>query len=202
MGRPSTYLLIFGLCSWVVPCVAYAEGTSSAQFHFRTGYFHDGFSGPVNGSIDTFAAVDLEYEILTSSHASYTIGTTLIYELMTARVHYSGVNIGRRYYLLGGGMSYDYTDSVTAQQIVSIPKWRAYAGAVAGVSQVSVRYLSSAFQTQSSLIEIGSNMGGIYQLTKAIGLELQLGVSLGFGFTTVSVNAFNIRTLLGGTYYF
>ncbi|MEO5969696.1 MAG: hypothetical protein ABIQ95_07185 [Bdellovibrionia bacterium] len=180
----------------------YADGATVSQFHFRMGYLNTGFSGVLTGSFSNINAFDLEYEILTSSHASFTLRTTLVYDISNARVLYSYTGIGRRFYLFSNGMAYDFSDSSTGDQVVSNPQWRTYVGGDFGLSQVVVKSFGTVLQTQSALVEFGPNVGGIFQLSKSFGLELQLGLSLGLGFSSVSVSAVTVRSLIGGTYYF
>jgi hypothetical protein len=187
---------------FVAPGLIYAEGNTTSQLHYRVGYLGTSFSGVLTGSISNFNSFDLEYEILSSSRVSFSLRTTLVYDVTNARVLYSYTGVGRRYYFLSNGMEYDYSDPNSADHVISIPKWRAYAGGDFGISQVVVKSFGAVLQTQSALVDFGPNLGGIFQLSKAMGLELQLGLSLGLGFTTVSVSAVTFRALLGGTYYF
>jgi hypothetical protein len=200
MRKPS--FLVLSLCLLGASNSACADSTTTSQFHFRMGYLNTGFSGVLTGSFSSINAFDLEYEILTSSRGSFTLRATLVYDISSARMLYSYTGIGKRYYLFSNGMAYDFSDSSTADQIVSIPKWRAYAGGDFGISQVVVKSFGTVLQTQSALVEFGPNVGGIFQISKSLGLELQLGLSLGLGFSSVSVSAVTMRGLLGGTYYF
>ena len=194
--------LVVALVTLSSPATSFAAEATTSQFHFRIGYLNTSFSGVLSGTISNLNAFDLEYEIFNSNTSAFTLRTTLVYDLPRARVLYSYTGIGKRIYVFSDAMAFDYSDTVSADQIIAVPKLRTYLGGDFGISQVVVQSFGAVLQTQSSLVEFGPNLGAIYQLTKSLGLELQVGISLGLGFSTVSVNGITMRAFAGGSYYF
>jgi len=181
--------------------LVYADDSNSAsQFHFRTGFVEAKVSGVVTNSFRLSLPIDMEYELFRSTRSSYTLRMMIGYDISGARIPYIYTGIGRRFYFSSTGMEVD--ESGSGMRVVSMPLWRYYFGGDIGLSQTTVTSFGTVLQSQSVGLDLGPNAGIIYQLTKSFGLEFQGGVNFALGFTTVSVNTFTYRALLGGTYFF
>jgi hypothetical protein len=126
----------------------------------------------------------------------------LVNDFSDGRVVYAYSGVGKRYYILSGGIRYDYSNNNSSEQLISFPKWRAYLGGDLGISQLVVQVLSLTTISSTALLEFGPSAGAIFQYDKSFGLELAGGLSAGLGFAGLSTSALTARFFIGGSYYF
>ena len=158
------------------------------------------YSGPVTASFSTFPAIELEAELFISSKMSTIIKTVFAMDLGKAKVFYSGVAGGQRFYFSGPSMLFDRQEGDF--QIESYRPHRFFGGYEVGVAQVLVQEFTPALSIVSSIAELTGTFGYNYQMNKSIGLEVATSFGYGFGFSTVAVTGFNMRFTGGMTYYF
>ncbi|MBC7692645.1 MAG: hypothetical protein H7222_12865 [Methylotenera sp.] len=176
-----------------------------AQFHFRTGPLSATLSGKaaeVSGGrgFSVSNTIDLDGEVFTSSRDSYVIRGILAHDLASAQTMYAYMGVGRRFYLWSNGMVVETMEKGTS--VTSVPKWRYYVGADAGFARVVAFNYGPVLEVASTLIDIGVHGGAIYQMTKSLGIDLHLGKSMGFGFSSVTVGCSTTRMFLGLSYFF
>ncbi len=176
---------------------AYADGR---QFHLRSGLIKGSYSGPVNSSFSTFPSIELEAELFFSSKVSTIIKSIFAMDFGKAKVFYSGVAGGQRFYFSGPSLYFSRSEGDF--EIQSYSPHRFFGGYEVGVSQVLVQEFTSAFSVVGSVAEFTGTFGYNYQLNETLGLELVTSFGYGFGFTTVAVNGFNMRFTGGVSYYF
>ena len=178
-----------------------ADETHTSQFHFRTGYLMGSVSGGlISSSLQIPVAVDLEYERFNTIRSSYYFTTSVSYDSGRGRVPFSYVGVGKRYYLSSVGTLVDATDGV--QRVVVTPRFRYYLGGSVGFGQLVVKTVGASLEAESSLIALGMSLGGIYQITRSLGLEASVGVTGGLGFTAVAVNILATQAVFGVVYGF
>ena len=164
----------------------------SAQFN--------GLGNNANGAISVPNSLDLEYELIRSRNLSFLFRTIIAFDLKTGVLPYAYTGVGARYYLWSDSRGYDHAQE--GIQIKKSPTFRIYLGPELGLSQVVIKQYTPVVQTTSALLEAGGNLGLIYQLSSVIGLETQVGYSLGFGVSTITVGASLLKALVGLNFYF
>lgn len=181
---------------------AHAGETSigSNQLDVHLGMVSGSFSGlNISGSFSVPMSIDVGYEVFSSAKKSTIFRGILSNDLTTSTIAYSYVGVGRRFYFNSTGMGFESSDDFN--QISIIPKRRYYAGIELGSSQVMVKQFGPTLQTQSSLIDFGANVGTIFQVSRTVGIDAQLGLGFGYGFSAVSVSGTITKFLLGVTYF-
>jgi hypothetical protein len=175
----------------------------TTQAHLRAGLLSLSYSTPnggVSGSHSIATTLDAELELFSSPRASYLLRGVFGLDVAQGRLPYSYVGTGRRYYLFTSGLAQEHEDEVA--RVASIPKWRFYAGGELGVSQLEVQRLGSIYQVNSVLLELGAQAGTIFQLTRAIGLEVQAAYGWGYGLSSVSVRSSGLKGFVGASFSF
>jgi hypothetical protein len=176
---------------------AFAEGK---QLNVRAGMLKGSYSGPVEASFTTIPSVDVEMELFQSSKVSTLVKANISFDIGKAKVFYSGVGAGQRFYFGGPGMLVDRIEGAYTIEAYAVDRY--FAGWEVGIAQVLVKEFTASYSVVGSVLELGAMGGYIHQLSKSLGLSVALGAGFGMGFTTVSVNGINIRANLGLTYYF
>jgi hypothetical protein len=178
---------------------AFADSeTTTGIVHIRFGYTGGNFSSTdkaVSGSFNVPTTLDAEYELPRGPKTSLGFRFTLAHSLSQSQTYYMGTSVNGHYYLLsglGGSRANEGEFSVE-----STPLWRLYVGWTAGISKVLVQSLGDVYEADSTLIEGGGNAGAMYQLSQTVALDLQLGATIGYGFSSVSVGAYILRAVLG-----
>lgn len=173
---------------------------SESQFHIRFGAIKAVFWGSDSGEFFVPTMLDLEYETFLSNTHSLIFRSMLAMELETAKPYYAYSGAGMRYYLGSKGMLVESQGEGVA--ISAIPKVRYYAGWDAGVSQAIIQSLGRILQISSTMIDIGGNVGVIYQVDRKFGFEFHAGATSTQGFSSVSVVGVTVRATAGITYQF
>ena len=184
---------------WGSPVVFAADFGSKSQLHIRTGQVSGSFSGATSGSLISSTGLDLEYEVFQNRHRALLFRSAAFFDLKQNRAIYTYAGMGSNYYFLSTGPLVDTTDGAT--QFTVTPKYRYYWGWDLGLSQSEVvpKVIGATYTTN---IDGGLHLGAIYQATRAIGVEAQLGYSRGYGFTTVSAATSVLKMLFGVSVYF
>ncbi len=191
------------ICLWLASCpLAHAE-SSDNQLHFRGGLVSGNFSGAADSSTGNFSianSIDIEYELIRARNLSFLIRTIFSYDLKFAVLPYAYSGIGLRYFLWSNSRGYD--ESQDGIQIKKKPNLKFYLGPEIGVSEAIVRQYTDVVQTTTALAEVGGNLGAVYQINNNLGIETQVGYSMGFGLSTVIVGATLFKAFLGLGVYF
>ncbi|MEO5666799.1 MAG: hypothetical protein ABIR96_01940 [Bdellovibrionota bacterium] len=186
-----SYLLLLGS-----PCV----WSNGKQLNVRVGMLKGSYSGPVKASFMTIPSVDVEMELFQSSKVSTLVKANISMNISKAKIFYSGVGAGQRYYFGGPGMLVDRIEG--DYTLEAYARNRYFAGWEVGVAQVLVKEYTATYSVVGSVVEFGAMGGYIYQVSKTLGLSVGVGGGFGMGFTTVSVNGINIRMNAGLSYIF
>lgn len=177
--------------------LAHAEGK---QLNVRAGMLKGSYSGPVKASFMTIPSVDIEMELFQSSKVSTLVKANISFDIGKAKVFYSGVGAGQRFYFGGPGMLVDRIEGAYTLEAFAVDRY--FAGWEVGVAQVLVKEFTASYSVVGSVLELGAMGGYIHQVSKTLGVSVGVGAGFGMGFTTVSVNGINIRANVGLSYYF
>jgi hypothetical protein len=180
--------------------VSAAELTQGSQFDFHFGMLSASFTGPspqTTGSFSVTNTLGLAYESFSSAKSSYVFSSVLAYSLAKAQVDYMGVGFGRRFYLGSDGMAFEAVDKGVS--IVSVPTWRYYAGFDGNVAMVDALDVTSSYIVEGAVFDLTGEFGIIYQLSRNVGLNFEVGLSYGFGFSSVALGEQSKRFLVGFT---
>ena len=149
-------------------------------------------------SFSLFTGIDLGFEFFISNKASWNIRGTFVEDMQRSRLLYMYAGIGRRFYLFSNGF---YRSSIQDNRTINIvPRWRYYIGADVGIARVVNGNYGSVFEIASAVVEAGGHGGMIYQISQKIGVEAQVALSIGLGFSTVSLTSTTTRFLVGGVF--
>jgi hypothetical protein len=65
-----------------------------------------------------------------------------------------------------------------------------------------VKSFGPTVQAVANMVDLGFNVGGIYQLTESFGVELHGGLAFGYGMSSTHANGHTERLMIGATYFF
>lgn len=189
-----------GLLSGVSSLTCRADETLDNQFHFRTGITSIKVSGVVSSTVPSSTILDLEYEHFTDLRSSYFLRAIFDFDKTNNKLPYAYIGGGRRFYLSALGTTVDAANG--SDRVSAVPTWRTFVGGDLGISQVFVENVGQVLEATSADIELGAHAGAIYQVSKKIGIELNLGARMGFGFTAIAVNILVLQGFVGVAYAF
>lgn len=179
---------------------SWALNIKNSQFHFRTGMLNGKYSGIFEGDFQVSSALDLEFEFFVANDGSVIFRLTQAMDNPDSRPFYTYAGSGFRKYWRSKGMS--STQAAEGVIIESIPKWRFYVGGDMGIAQVLVRSFGPNVQSVANMLDVGLNVGTIFQVSKKFGLEAHAGATYGYGISSTPTNGSTIRMLFGASYYF
>lgn len=171
-----------------------------SQLHVRFGLLQGHYTGPENGDFTIPNAFDLEYEIFKANQQSLIFRSIIAMELKTSKPYYTYYGSGYRFYFGSKGMQVEKADENIS--VSSLPRWKYFAGVDVGISQAIIRSLGKVLQVVSTMVDIGVHGGVSYQIDRRLSVELQLGVTSGQGFSSISVIGYSLRALGGLAYHF
>ncbi|MEQ1875609.1 MAG: hypothetical protein ABL958_03120 [Bdellovibrionia bacterium] len=178
--------------------MAFAD--DNTQLHVRTGLLDGKYFGATSGDFQVTSTLDIDHETFIANRRSRVFRAILGIDLISAKPFYTYAGTGMRFYVNSKGMRFDRSDDQYA--LMSYPRYRYYFGWDAGIAQVIVRSLGKVLQVVSSMIDIGVCGGAVWQVDRDFGIDLHVGVTSGYGFSSVAVVGYTTRALLGMTYYF
>jgi hypothetical protein len=190
--------LFFYLLFAFVGSIAWSTN-GEKQIHLREGIVLGSYDGVVTSELSTTAIFDLEYEVFLDNTTSYFIRSMMTMDFDKSAVDYQYLGGGMKYYFLSKGMFFNTITKGTG--IVSMPRWRFFAGWAIGTSTVRLQDFGELLQVSSSTFEVGGQIGTIYQVWKSLGVELQYSADVSTGFTSVSVGGSVHRIMFGITYF-
>lgn len=193
------YILLICHCLLAVN-IAVAEEKSDHQIHFREGLIKGSYDGVISNELESQTILDMEYEVFLANRKSYYFRTTLGMDFDKNIIDYSYLGGGMRYYFSSKGMFFNTIKRGTGIQ--SRPRWRFYVSWAVGTSTVVLQTLGEFLQVNSSTVELGGNIGTIFQIYKNIGIEAQYSFDVSTGFTSISVGGSVHKATLGLTYFF
>jgi hypothetical protein len=193
LSSPSVLLLT--LWTSFAAHAAAASGTGDVQTHLRIGVVNGTFTGSADGSFNVPSSIEGEGEYLYGNRFSSFARATLSLESSSGQFKYIFMGLGQRYYLFSrsGAIESDHEGVLVEIR----PRMRYFIEGVLGISQVQIKAVTSTLIAQSTLLEYGAGAGLIYQISKTIGIEGNLGIAKGFAVSSVSVDALIVRGLLG-----
>jgi hypothetical protein len=176
--------------------------TGVGQAHFRNGFYNASFkgNGEANGSFTLDRVMDFEYENIISNRQTFLVRGILGVEVKTAQVKYAFGGFGQRYYFNSNALQWKVMEN--GLMMSYIPRLAFYMGWDFGISQVQVINYGPVLSAYSTLIEYGASGGVIYNIYKTIGLEGQLGMSYGNGFSSVAVTSQIVKMYIGVSMFF
>jgi hypothetical protein len=179
-----------------------AHGDDQRQFQIfvRSGMIEGSYAGVFSGSFRVNLAFDIGTEYHVASDGSVLVRFIQALDSPDSVPFYTYAGTGMRYYFKGRGSYVVQSDETTF--ISSRPKWRTYMGGELGIAQVIVKSFGPVIQSVANMLETGGNVGAIYQISEKIGIEAQIGGTLGYGISSTSVSGSTFRIFLGGTYFF
>ena len=71
-----------------------------------------------------------------------------------------------------------------------------------GVSQVIIESFGDVLQIIGSMFELGVGVGANHHITRDFSVQARVGISTGYGFTSVGLIGVTGRALVGAAYYF
>ena len=169
------------------------------QIYFKTGMLKGMYSGPRSVGFTVIPTMEAEMEFFFSSAKSEIVKLVNAYDLSEAKNNYTYIGYGNRYYL--GGPAINFSAQEFGVDYKSGVGMRYYVGWDAGIAHVLVLGATSSLDTTSALFQLGITGGLIYQISQSLGLDISLGSTYGFGFTTVSVGGLSLRGMFGVTYF-
>lgn len=189
--------LSFGV--FITPTVAMAK-TRASQLHLRTGLVYGDYGGQFSGNFSVPTALDIDYEVFTHNNRSYHFRFTQAIQLPDSVPFYTYGGGGYRFYFDSKGIVGNQSEPGIL--ISTSPRWRYCVGVDAGIAQVVVQTFGSIVQAVSNMLDIGVNGGLMYQVGENLSLELQVGGSFGYSFSSVPEQGATGRLFLGGAYFF
>jgi hypothetical protein len=171
-----------------------------SQMAYRLGPIAGDYSGPIDGNFFVPGGIDLEYSMFTGNSSSFFFRTTIALELPESKPFYVYAGTGIRYYLNSKATSIDRNEDDFTLSI--IPTRRYYWGFDFGVSEAIVESFGTLLQAVSAMIDLGAHAGATFQISEKVGIDVLLGLSGGFGFSSVGVTGLTSRALVGMTYSF
>lgn len=199
---PSTSLTVALLAgAFVVPQAAQAmDDAPQLELHLLTGSDSGHAQGSnINGTLTISDPVELQVELFSSLRSSTYFRNLIAYNFSSSVLNYLGFFVGRRIYLGSNGARYDQGED--GVEVVSQPRWRYFLGADVGFTEIAAATVGSVLTVPSSQFELGASAGIIYQVSKNVGIELQVGGGYGFGISDVQINTAIERLDLGLTIY-
>jgi len=186
----------------LVPLILISEMSwaKDSQVHFRVGYLEGRFGGLFTGQFQIDAAMDIDFEIFLDHNTSYHFRFIQGLDSESSRPFYTYAGLGLRRYVLGRGRALGQaTDHVS----VSVqPTLRVYVSGDLGVSQVLVKSFGPTVQAVANMADISASVGAVYQLTRHFGVEVQAGMSYGYGISSINASGQTQRLMIGMTYFF
>lgn len=196
--------LFFGLLVIFSSSAALANVSSKyydQQLHVMLGAFSGGYRGyQVSSSFVQPDAIRIEYERILKRNYSAFVHTQIVFGLDTGKMNYFNIGAGIRYYLQPNAMAYSLVEG--GLWLNHVPKWRAYIGTEVNLSQVLVKNVTELLTISPAVLEGGGHLGCIYQVSPLLGLEGQVGLSVGYSLSTVSLFATGVRIQGGVSYFF
>ena len=189
---------ILSVLALLVATTANAEDDfRNHQLHVRTAMLNTSISGGgVTKSYSVSNTLDFEYEVFTNSKSSTSFRGILAHSLTLARTVYAFMGVGKRNYFGSTGIVGHLSGN--GFEVDHVPKKRYYYGFDLGYSSGVITVLKGTpFQTVTSMIDVGVMVGFMYQLSRSIAIDTQLGFSYGYGFSGVAAAAQTQRMLIG-----
>lgn len=187
------------------------------QFSFTTGMIQGGYSSPLvqqtsDGEVDEsnttdelsggFSVVPSLQAVLEvfpdSFRSSLFAKTNIAMDSATGKMKYNYLGVGQKVYYSGYGIPRSFTESGFTYK--ADPKTRKYYGWDVGLSRVLVASFSTSLSAVSTALDFGGHWGMIKMMGESWGLNVEVGASYAFGFSTVAVSGTNIKIFVGGTY--
>lgn len=187
------------------------------QFSFTTGMVQGSYSSPLvsqdadgevsesntvdqlNGGFSVVPSIQGTLEIFPDSFRSSMFAKTVIaMDSATGKMKYNYLGIGMNTYYGGYGVPRNYSEQGFTYK--ADPKTRKYYGWDVGLSRVLVASFSTSLSAVSTALDFGGHWGMIKMMGESWGLNVEVGASYAFGFSTVAVSGTNIKIFVGGTY--
>lgn len=193
----TTLILIAAL--W--PHKSLADSNRQTLVHVLLGNVSGSFTGDSEGEFSISQALNTEIEFLYNPKTSFILRNILAIDQATSKNIYNLTSIGQRYYWRGVTSPTEIVD-VDGSKYSILPKHRYYIGYDVGISQVVVTSLGPILDAVSTMLDVGVNLGGIYQITEKWAFEGQAAMTKTQGFSAISVNGTTSRMMLGVAYFF
>lgn len=183
------------------PHKSLADFNRQTLVHVLLGNVSGSFSGDTKGEFSVPQALNTEIEFLYNPKSSFILRNILAIDESTSKNIYNLTSIGQRFYWKGVTSPIVIKD-IDGSKYSVFPKQRYYVGYDVGISQVVVTSLGPILDAVSTMVDVGINAGGIYQLTDEWALEGQAGLTRTQGFSAISVTGTTTRLMAGVAFFF
>lgn len=183
------------------PHKSYADFSRQTLVHLLVGNVSGSFSGDSKGQFSISQALNTEIEFLYNPRTSFILRNILAIDQATSKNVYNLTSVGQRYYWKGVTAPIEIID-VDGSKYSILPKQRYYIGYDVGVSQVVVTSLGPILDAVSTMVDVGVNLGGMYQLTEKWAIEGQAAFTRTQGFSSISVTGTTTRLMAGMAFFF
>ena len=178
-----------------------ADFNRQTLVHVLLGNVSGSFTGDSEGEFSISQALNTEIEFLYNPKTSFILRNILAIDQSTSKNIYNLTSIGQRYYWKGVTAPTEIID-VDGSKYSILPKQRYYIGYDVGVSQVVVTSLGPILDAVSTMVDVGVNAGGMYQLTDKWAIEAQAAFTRTQGFSAISVTGTTTRLMAGLAFFF
>jgi hypothetical protein len=165
------------------------------NYQLLTGYIDVAYTGPFSGSLNLGSTIDLNAEVITDDTASLFGHGTLSLDAETAVMKYMYAGIGRRIYVFSHAS--ELSMNLDRSKIIITPKRQFFVSFEAGLGQVNVFSLTDSLSSIATVFEYGISAGMNWPVSKHIGLFSSIGVSQGYGFSSVTINSQILKAMFG-----
>lgn len=161
----------------------------------QNGLLSGAYAGASRGTIEMPNALDVQVEVMTTGRHSYSARSLMSLDSESGVFRYLYTGLGTRYYFSSYGTSQIF--ELGNSKIELRPRVQYFAAGEVGLSQMVVQQITNSFSVNSTLIEAGTSLGGIYPLTSSVGLFGSVGVFKGIGISAVAVDTDLYKVLVG-----
>lgn len=177
-----------------------ANETHDGMVHIHMGQISGSYKGPVQSTFSVPQAINFEYEFLHNNKTTNYIRSLMAFDANQGRLVYFLNSFGVRQYFNSNAKAYSFAKD--GESFSLAPKMRYFYGADVGISQVVVQTLGTVLQATSTMFDLGVHTGFSYHIQPRWALEVVVGYSYGYGFSTVAVTGSTTRMMVGGSYYY
>ena len=195
----------------------WAAGWEDFQVFFNMGMVNGTYSNPlvdggeedannstnVSNAESGFSVVpsfNFGLEYFSDLKTSYFTRAIISMDTATGKMRYSYLGLGGNKYFSSVGLMRSYVNKDAI--VKSFPKWRHYYGWDLGLSRVIVVSFGNTLNAVSTGLDFGGHLGTNYHMGKTWALNMQLGMSYAFGFSTVAVTGTNMKFFFGTSFFF
>jgi hypothetical protein len=165
------------------------------NYQAQTGTLDVSYTGAFRGKLDLGSTLALTGEVLTDNSSSLISQGIISLDANSAIMKYMYAGIGRRFYFYSNPT--ELALNLDQTKIIIKPIRQFFMTIEAGLGQVNVYSLTSSLSSIATVFEYGASVGMNHPVSKHIGLFGTLGISKGYGFSSVTIDSTATKMLLG-----